>query len=194
MKISNLFGNGSADRLRKEAADARRTIETAPQGDTVEFNGDRQLLKEQGGVWQGRSNASGVSAVKAEKDSTVVLREEVVKESNRGLQVAAGIAGTLIGVALFGGKKKDSGAGALAGLLLGGLAAWGAGKASEKVKKNIDRVETTPEGVTSERLSEGPQGTNYSSNFKRTAPPKPIDPEEARRYIENLDLGSSQKK
>lgn len=189
MKISSMFGKGSPEALRKEAADARRTIESAPQGDSVEFNGERSLVRPQGEIWQGRTNAKGMSAVKAEKDSTVVLREEVVKESNRGLQVAAGIAGTLIGVALFGGKKKDSGAGALAGLLLGGLAAWGAGKATEVVKKNIDRVETTPEGVTSERLSEGPQGENYSGSFKRTAPPKPLDPEEAKRYIENLDLG-----
>lgn len=188
MKISNLFGGGGADRLRKEVSDARRTIEEAPPGDTVQFNGDRQLLKEQGGLWQGRANQNSMTAVKAEKDSSVVLREEVVKESNRGLQVAAGIAGTLIGVALFGGKKKDSGAGALAGLLLGGLAAWGAGKATEVVKKNIDRVETTPEGVSSERLSEGPQGTNYSGSFKRTAPPEPFDAEKAKEFIANLKL------
>ncbi|MFN8609763.1 MAG: hypothetical protein U0931_19645 [Vulcanimicrobiota bacterium] len=188
MKITNLFGNGGADRLRKEAADARRTIQDAPQGDTVELNGDRQLVRERGGLWQGRSNERSLTAVKAEKDSSVVLREEVVKESNRGLQVAAGIAGTLIGVALFGGKKKDSGAGALAGLLLGGLAAWGAGKASEVVKKNIDRVETTPEGVTSERLSEGPQGTNYSNSFKRTAPAPALDPEKAKEFINSIKL------
>ncbi|MBS2040088.1 hypothetical protein JST97_34190 [bacterium] len=188
MKISNLFGSGGADRLRKEAADARRTIEQAAPGDAVNFNGDRQLLREQGGLWQGRANPKGMTAIKAEKDSSVVLREEVVKESNRGLQVAAGIAGTLIGVALFGGKKKDSGAGALAGVLLGGLAAWGAGKASEVVKKNIDRVETTPEGVSSERLSEGPDGNSYSGSYKRTAPPEPVDVEKSKEYIASLKL------
>ena len=177
MNIGKLFGGDHSARLRKEASEARKAIEQAPQGDSVQISGDTTLVKPQGEIWQGRSNGKTMTAVKADKNSTVVLREEIIKEDNRGLQVAAGIAGTLIGAALFGGKKKDSLGAALGGLLVGGLAAWGAGKASDRVKeKRIERVETTPEGVTNERLREGRDGDNsYTSNFKRTAPPPPFD-------------------
>lgn len=190
MNIGKLFGGDNSARLRKEASDARKAIEQAPQGDSVQLSGDTTLVKPQGEIWQGSANGKTMSAVKADKNSTVVLREEIIKEDNRGLQVAAGIAGTLIGAALFGGKKKDSIGAALGGLVLGGLAAWGAGKASDKIKeKRIERVETTPEGVTSERLREGRDGDNsYSSNFKRTAPPPPFDEKAAKEFIEKLEL------
>ena len=190
MNIGKLFGGDNSVRLRKEASDARKAIEQAPAGDSVQLSGDTTLVKPQGEIWQGSANGKTMSAVKADKNSTVVLREEIIKEDNRGLQVAAGIAGTLIGAALFGGKKKDSIGAALGGLLLGGLAAWGAGKASDKVKeKRIERVETTPEGVTSERLRESRDGDNsYTSNFKRTAPPPPFDEKAAKEYIEKLEI------
>lgn len=190
MNISKFFGGDNSVRLRKEASDARKAIEQAPQGDSVQLGGDTTLVRLQGEIWQGSANGKTMTAVKADKNSTVVLREEIIKEDNRGLQVAAGIAGTLIGAALFGGKKKDSIGAALGGLLLGGLAAWGAGKASDKVKeKRIERVETTPEGVTSERLRENRNGDNsYTNNFKRTAPPPPFDEKAAKEYIEKLEI------
>lgn len=195
MNIGKLFGSDNSARLRKEAGDARKAIQDAPQGDAVEIGGDRQLLKPQGEIWQGRANGASMTAVKAEKNSSVVLREEIIKEDNRGLQVAAGIAGTLIGAALFGGKKKDSIGAAIGGLLLGGLAAWGAGKATDAVKeKRIERVETTPEGVTSERLREARNGDNsYTSNFKRTGPAPEFDPQAAKDYINSLDLSPADK-
>ena len=190
MNIGKLFGGDNAVRLRKEASDARKAIEQAPQGDSVQLNGDTTLVRPQGEIWQGNANGKSMSVVKADRNSTVVLREEIVKEDNRALQVAAGIAGTLIGAALFGGKKKDSIGAALGGLVLGGLAAWGAGKASDKVKeKRIERVETTPEGVTSERLRESSDGDNsYFSNFKTTNPPKPLSAEQIKENIEKLDI------
>ncbi len=190
MNIGKYFGGDNQVRLRKEVSEARKAIEQAPAGDTVQLNGDTTLLKPQGDVWQGSASGARMSAVKAEKDSTVVLREEIVKADNRGLQVAAGIAGTLIGAALFGGKKKDSLGAALGGILLGGLAAWGAGKATDKVKETrTERVESTPEGVYTERMRETPDGENsYSGNFKRTAPPPPMDPEAVKEYISNLKL------
>ena len=195
MNIGKLFSSDSSARLRKEAGDARKAIQDAPQGDVIEIGGDRQLLKPQGEIWQGRANGSTMTAVKAEKNSSVVLREEIIKEDNRGLQVAAGIAGTLIGAALFGGKKKDSIGAALGGLLLGGLAAWGTGKATDAVKeKRIERVETTPEGVTTERLREARNGDNsYSGNFKRTGPAPEFDVQAAKDYINNLDLSPATK-
>lgn len=180
--------------LRKEAASARKAIENAPKGDSVEILGDSMLVRPQGEIWQGRANAGSMTAVTAEKDSSVVLREEIIKKDNRGIQVAAAIAGTLIGAALFGGKKKDSGGAALAGLLLGGLAAWGAGKATDAVKeKRIERVETSPEGVVSERMVLDAKGddTSYQASFKRTGDPPPFDAEKAKEYIKNLKLDFS---
>lgn len=195
MNVSKLFSSDHSARLHKEVGEARKAIADAAPGDTVEIGGEQQLLRPQGEIWQGRANASTMTVVKAEEKSTVILREEIIKEDNRGLQVAAGIAGTLIGAALFGGKKKDSIGAALGGLLLGGLAAWGAGKATDAVKeKRIERVETTPEGVTSERLREARDGNDsYFANFKRTGPAPEFDAEAAKEYIQNLDLSPATK-
>ncbi|MBN9418415.1 MAG: hypothetical protein J0I12_23400 [Candidatus Eremiobacteraeota bacterium] len=194
MQISKFFSSNRQAEIRKEAGDARKAIENAPKGDSVEIHGDTLLVRPQGEIWQGRANAGTMTTIRAEKDSSVVLREEIVKKDNRGIQVAAAIAGTLVGAALFGGKKKDSAGAALAGLLLGGLAAWGAGKATDAVKeKRIERIETTPEGVVAERLHETPGGDDfYQSTFKRTGDPPPMDVEKVKEYIQNLPLDFSQ--
>ena len=190
MNIGKLFSSDNSGRLRKEADDTRKAIETAPAGDVFISHGEHQLMKPQGDIWRGQASGQDMSAVKVSQNSTVVLHEKIVKEDNRGLQVAAGIAGTLIGAALFGGKKKDSLGAALGGLLLGGLAAWGAGKATDAVKeKRIERVETTPEGITHEQLSER-QGdeTSYTNNFRRTGPAPKVDPEAVKDYINKLEI------
>lgn len=190
MQITSFgFQNDSAS-LRKEAADTRRAIENAPPTETYTAGDERQLAREQGELWRGEVRPDGMSAVKLRKGSTVVLNEKIVKEDNRAIQVAAAIAGTLVGAALFGGKKKGGSlGGALASLVLGGLAAWGAGKATDVVKeRQIERTETNSEGVSRERWTEDRNGENYTQHFKRTAPPKPVDPAELKDYLDKLEI------
>jgi hypothetical protein len=50
-------------------------------------------------------------------------------------------------------------------------------------------VETTPEGITHERLSERNGGeTSYTNNFQRTGPAPKVDPEAVKDYINKLEL------
>ena len=209
MNVTSAAAFPSNDRVKnilKEVESARQAIEQAPAADCFDSSDSRTLAKPQGDYVGGSVHHASwmttpdkLTSIQRQGDVTVELRSETFQKDTSAMQAAAAGLGSLFG-ALLGAalSDKESSTGSLvAGALVGGLAAWGGTKKAVEGpgECRIERIETTPTGITTEKIVLDPDGTSqsYTSRFHRIGAPPEFDAEAAKEYIESLDLGPAPK-
>lgn len=187
--------------ILQEVQQARQVIENAPASDCFESNHGRTLVKPQGDYVGGQITQvpwmkapDKIIATSRQGDVTVQWHSETFKKDTSAMEAAAAGVGSLFGAVLGAALSRDEGKGSLvAGAILGGLAAWGGMKKTVEGpgERRIERVETTPTGITTEKVVLGPDGenTSYSKVFHRIGAPPEFDPQAALDYIQSIDLG-----
>lgn len=191
--------------ILKEVQQAREAIENAPAADCFESDNGRTLAKPQGDYVGGQITQvpwmkapDKITATSRQGDVTVQLRSETFKKDTSAMEAAAAGVGSIFGAVLGAALGSDEGKGSLvAGAILGGLAAWGGIKKTIEGpgESRIERVETTPTGITTEKVVLGPDGesTSYSKVFHRIGAPPEFDAQAAKDFIQSIDLGPAPK-